>query len=374
MALQSPQLTGITMIIRSLMGGGAERVMSTMANYWVTHDVPVTIITSVPPDTDAYWLHEQVKRIHLPQSSLWGRRLGFPWSIRTLRRQIRQEGHSVVLSFMDRTNIPVILATRGLGLPVVVAERIDPHTQHYPAMKRLLMRLLYPKADAVVVLTPNVREEWARRFVPAHKVHVIHNPVLPLDTGSEHLPEWLPQRYMVAMGRLHPQKGFDMLFEALPTIFDRWPDLSLVVLGDGENRRDLEEQIASLGLTGRVLLPGFVKHPHSIMSRAELFVLPSRFEGFPNALIEAMALGLPVVSFDCPSGPKYLIANGVNGLLVPAQSTMALTQSLCALLEEPAYARQLGRRAQGVCQACNVDTVMRMWTQLLQNIQQKNRL
>ncbi|WP_320172910.1 glycosyltransferase family 4 protein [Maridesulfovibrio sp.] len=362
------RLKGITMIIRSLMGGGAERVMSTMANYWVAMGISVTIITSVSPETDAYPVDPRVRRVWLKPNLSLAQLLGFPWRISSLRKAIVEEGNDLVVSFMDRTNIPVIVATRSIGVKVVIAERIDPHTQNYGLLKKALMRMCYPCADAVTVLTSNVKKEWADKFLASHKVHVIHNPVLPLDIGGDEKPEWLPDKFICCMGRLHPQKGFDLLLKVMPEVFTRWPEYSLVILGEGENRKDLELQAEILGIADKVFMPGFIKNPHSIIQHASLFVFPSRFEGFPNALVESMAIGLPVVSFDCPSGPGFMIEPGKNGQLVPLEDTEALLKNILFMLDNPDKAAQMGAEAKKICKKCNPDFVMGMWTNLLEAV------
>ena len=357
------QVKGVTCVIRSLMGGGAERVLTTMANFWVERGVAVSIITSVPSRLDAYPLDGRVRRITLACPHSLFSRNGYPWSIRRLRRAIIKQGHDVVISFMDRSNVPILLATRGLGKRVIIAERIDPRTQNYSLIRRFCMRLCYPWADALTVLTENVKTQWAERFMPAHKIHVIHNPVLPLAVDSP-LPDWLPEKFLCCVGRLHRQTGFDRLFPALPPVFARHPDVKLVILGEGPERAALTRQAEELGLAGRVFMPGFIHNPHAIVRRASLFVLPSRFEGFPNALIEAMSLARPVISYDCPSGPAYLIQDGVNGILLPVGEIAGLTSRLNFLLDNPEKASALGREALKVRDYCNINRVMEKWSAL----------
>ena len=357
------QVKGVTCVIRSLMGGGAERVLTTMANFWVERGVAVSIITSVPSRLDAYPLDGRVRRITLACPHSLFSRNGYPWSIRRLRRAIIKQGHDVVISFMDRSNVPILLATRGLGKRVIIAERIDPRTQNYSLIRRFCMRLCYPWADALTVLNENGKTQWAERCMPAHKIHVIHNPVLPLAVDSP-LPDWLPEKFICCVGRLHRQKGFDLLFQALPPVFARHPDVKLVILGEGPERAALTRQAEELGLAGRVFMPGFIHNPHAIVRRASLFVLPSRFEGFPNALIEAMSLARPVISYDCPSGPAYLIQDGVNGILLPVGEIAGLTSRLNFLLDNPEKASALGREALKVRDYCNINRVMEKWSAL----------
>lgn len=361
------KFSGITMVIRSLMGGGAERVMCTMANHWVGCGVSVTIITSVSPDLDAYYLDPRVKRVWLEPSNSLPVKLGFPWNIRLLRRALLREGNRLVISFMDRSNIPVLLATRRTSIRVVIAERIDPRTQSHSYFKRLLMHIFYPQANALVVLTDSVKYGWADSFLPQEKVHVIHNPVLPLNSEEESL-EWLPEKFFCCMGRLHRQKGFDMLFDILPNIFKRWPEYKLVILGEGRLRKQLEKQAQELGIAHRIIMPGFIKNPHAILQKSSIFIFPSRFEGFPNALVEAMALGLPVVSFDCPSGPNCLIKNNKNGIIVPPNDLKKLAEGIEYYLEHPQEAKKMGDAAQLVKKQCSPEHVLGMWTILLEGV------
>lgn len=354
---------GITMVIRSLMGGGAERVMTDMANYWVERGKQITIITTVPVSTDAYPLDSRVGRVVIPGNNA----CMFPWRVDRLRQEIVAARNGVVLSFMDRSNVPVIAACKGLAVKTIVAEHIDPATQNYPCARRMAVKLAYPHADAVTVLTENVKRDWADRFVPPHKVHVLHNPVLELDRSAP-LPSWLPEKYFCCMGRLHPQKGFDRLFDSLPGIFDRWPEHHLVILGEGADREALEQQADRLGVADKIHMPGFVPSPHSIMAAADLFLFPSRYEGFGNALLEAMSLGLPSVSFDCPSGPALMIQHGENGLLLPEGDMKAFTESVHWMMEHPQERRAMGEKARGIRAKCHIDRVMAAWDRLVSQV------
>ena len=357
------QTKAITMVIRSLLGGGAERVMTDMANFWVAKGHAVHIITSTSPETDAYPLDPRVGRSMLPPS---GNRT-FPWSIKELRAEILRIGAPVVVSFMDRTNVPLILACRGIPVKTIIAERIDPTAQHVPLLRKFIVRVCYQYADALTVLTDNVKHEWAERFLPASKVFSIPNPV-PVVTREGQLPAWLPKKYFCCTGRLHQQKGFDQLLDYMPGILKRYPEHHLVIMGEGSERKALTAQIHRLGLEDRVHMPGFISMPHAIMKHADLFLFPSRYEGFPNALVEAMSLGLPVVSFDCPSGPRCIIKDKINGRLLPANDMVSFTEAVHWMMENDQRRQLMGQHAQTICQTHSMERVMNAWEHIIDHL------
>jgi GalNAc-alpha-(1->4)-GalNAc-alpha-(1->3)-diNAcBac-PP-undecaprenol alpha-1,4-N-acetyl-D-galactosaminyltransferase len=377
-AAAPPDIRRITLVISSLASGGAERVMTTMANHWVAAGREVTLVTVYGESADFFTLDERVRR-----SSL---RLGFATSgapaavlsnlrrVRRLRQAILDSSPDAVVSFMSETNVLTLLALRGTGMPVVVSERTDPAHQAIGRMWAILRRLLYPIADAVVVQSPEVRE-WTGRFVPAERVRVIPNPVAPHPPASgpaageaalgEDVGIPAAGTAVLAMGRLSPEKGFDLLIRAFARVAERHPGWVVVIFGEGEERGALEALAAELGVGGRVRLPGRVADPGLYLEQGGVFALPSRYEGFPNALLEAMAAGLAVVAADCPSGPRQIVRDGVDGLLVPPQDPRALAAALEELLTKRELRERLGGEATGVLERFGVGRVMRQWDALL---------
>ncbi len=365
----------IALVISSLGCGGAERVISTMANYWAAKGREVTLITFYPMENDFYRLDPAVRRValglHGPPPNLLATARNVLADLFRLRRAVRRARPDAVISFIDNTNTRALLATRGLGVNVVVSERVDPARHKIRRRWERLRRVSYPWADAIVAQTGNAAE-WLRGISGDAPVAVIPNPLASLDRETADGPGTaridVSRSTVLAMGRLEPQKGFDMLITAFARAGAAHPGWRLVILGEGGERDALTALADRLGIAGRVSLPGAVKTPMPVLSRGGMFVLSSRFEGFPNALMEAMACGLPAVSFDCPSGPAGIIRDGVDGLLVPPEDVEALAAAMGRLMGDEDERKRLASRAVEVKERFGQETVMGMWDNLLEQL------
>jgi glycosyltransferase involved in cell wall biosynthesis len=173
---------------------------------------------------------------------------------------------------------------------------------------------------------------------------------------------------MTAMGRLTHQKGFDLLLQAFSRIAERHPDWQLLILGEGDLRNDLERQRAELGLTDRVQLPGVVIDPYPVLRSSDMFVMASRFEGFPYALLEAMACGLPVIYADCPSGPGEIINNGSDGILTPTGDVEALAIAMDRLMNDEGERQRLAGRAPEAMQRFSLSKTVDAWEELFAQV------
>jgi N-acetylgalactosamine-N,N'-diacetylbacillosaminyl-diphospho-undecaprenol 4-alpha-N-acetylgalactosaminyltransferase len=239
--------------------------------------------------------------------SLWKSTFGLLAVLRRLRPQ-------ATLSFLTRANVATVVASRLLGIPAIVSERVNT-SSHLgrgigASLARLLVKWCYPAAHKIIAVSPGVADDLKKSFhVPADKVAVIANPIDIDDIyrqGKNGKPYEIGRTYVMAMGRLVPNKNFAMLIEAFSQAQIKE---DLLILGEGPQRDVLENLVSKRGLTGRVHLPGFSDNPFATLQKAEFFVLPSNAEGFPNSLLEAMSLGVPVISTNCMSGPSEVLAN-----------------------------------------------------------------
>lgn len=361
----------ITFLISSLGAGGAERVMATMANHWAAHGRSVTILTLAGDTTPPFYdLHPAITYRSLggqaPSSSpltAIARNLHRLW---TVGRAVRASRGDVLISFMDSTNVLAIAVGRALRVPTIVAEHTDPAQYSSGRAWRALRRIAYPRAARLVVLS-----ETARDYFPVairHRAQIIPNPIVVPNPGAALRPAPAsPPFRLIGVGRLSPEKGFDLLIRAFARIAADVPDWTLTIWGEGPERPALEALRAALGLDGRVEFPGRTAEPHARMAEAHLFALSSRFEGFPMALGEAMAVGLPVVAVDCPSGPRQLIRPGVDGLLLPPGDEAALAAGLAGLMTDGDERRRLAERAPEVIERFGVERVMTIWDDLLRD-------
>jgi glycosyltransferase involved in cell wall biosynthesis len=380
----------ITLVIASLGGGGAERAASEMANYWAERSLEISLLTMCGSRlSTCFDLHPKVARLDLgikpycrsmpDQRSLnllMGLLKGCSQAelgvfipdfnrILALREAIVHLRPRVVISFMDITNIRTLLAIEGLKVPVIVSEHCDPYHNNLGEGWEGLRRRCYPQAKYLTTLT----EEAASYFsgFMNGSVRVMPNPIAtPFRFSQDKTePHHKTGRTLLAMGRLSHEKGFDLLLQAFALIAKRQPRWRLQIWGEGGLRSQLEHCVQTLGLKERVQLCGFTKHPFEVMRRADLFVVSSRCEGFSNVLAEAMACGLPVVSFDCPSGPRHIVRDGIDGRLVPPQDVQALAVALESLMEDEAERRRLAANALKIVERFGFEKVMGAWDKLV---------
>jgi glycosyltransferase involved in cell wall biosynthesis len=360
----------ITLIVNQLYDGGAARVAVYLANAWAERERRVLILTTdLGQAAPFYPLHPGVAHQAMDLRAVSRNPLeavGHNFSrLVQVRRHIRASRPDLLVSFLDRNNIMCLLATRGMrSIPTIISERTDPHGRSIGGAWAFLRRLTYPWADCLVTQSAH-----AMAYFPASvrgRGRVIPNPVYrppaaaPADARRE-------RPRILALGRLHRIKGHDLLVDAFALIAERFPDWELCIHGDGPERDSLQARIQAQGLADRITLGPNIADVGSSLRDADLFVLPSRVEGFPNALAEAMAWGLPVVSFDCASGPGELIRHDWDGLLVPPLDVPALAAAMGRLMADPGERARLGARAVEVLTRFSAGRVMDLWESAIQS-------
>lgn len=363
-------------IINSLEAGGAERVTTTLANHWAAKGCRVTVATLTSTSLDFYELHPAVQRVALDVAG----QSATPWAaivnnwqrVCALRRLLKQERADVALAMMSTAN--VLLALAAIGLPRLVAvgsERTYPPRIPLGRIWEFLRAQLYARLDAMVALTTE-SAEWLRQHTRASCVAVIPNAALwPLPLQAPHVSvigKASGQHLLLAVGRLSEEKGFGKLIDAWQQLAADFPQWQLVILGEGPDRQALQAQAAALGLADRVSLPGRAGNVGQWYEVADLYVMSSRFEGFPNTLAEAMAHGLPAVSFDCDTGPRDIIRNEVDGLLVPPGDVDALATALRRLMGDTALRAAFSARATDVRERFSLAHVADKWEQLFEEL------
>ncbi len=359
----------LTLIISSLHMGGAPRVATMMANYWAQKGHLVTIVTYLPPAEDFFSLLPSIDRVAVggvkPSPNLIVAIAHNIHRLRLIRNAIQASRPVVVISFMDTVNVLTILARFGLHIPLIISERVDPRYYQIGRFWAGLRFLLYPFADDLVVQTESVRQ-WALRLMPASKIHCIPNPV-PEPPTLDKLERSEGKSILLASGRFIHQKGFDILIRAFAKCAMEHPQWHLrIVGGDGDQREPLEALVAALQLTDRVELRGKSTNILEEYANADLFVLPSRYEGFPNTLLEALTCGLPVIATDCPSGPAEIVRHGIDGLLVPPENVEALASALDELMSDDSKRARLAKQALDVRERFSLEKIMAQWEALIE--------
>lgn len=354
----------VLFLVGSLRMGGAERVVSRLANYWAENGQDVCVATIREEASDFYRLDDRVNRVafnlgysvrHKHQ-----RYIKYARTILATAKVIRQFKPDVVISFVTGMNFRALAVKPFFSMPFIISERTNPDKQKISARGVQIRRLIYGYADKVVFVSAGVMNAYP--WLPEHKKVVIYNPAisLPPADGNRHV-----EKSIAALGRLHPVKGHDLLIRAFETIAGQHPDWSLRIFGEGEFRDKLEQQIATSPVGGRIVLEGFTRSPEISLRSAGIFVLSSRHEGFPNALVEAMSMGLPCISFDCPYGPAELITHGKNGLLVPPGDVPALASALDTMIRDTKARNAMAAEAATVAKKLEIGAIAKEWEDLV---------
>ncbi|MDR1471240.1 MAG: glycosyltransferase [Synergistaceae bacterium] len=350
----------IALCIPDLRGGGAERSNVQIANGLAHrgHSVDLVVFRKEGP-----YFNDLAPEVRVVEMEVSRAR----YAILPLRRYLMRERPDVAISSL--INVPLVIASRFFGrrTKIVLSERA-----HFSSMRdsartlserasASLARFLYPMADKITAVSRSCADDLVKLgIVSPGDVAVFYNPVvsnkldkLKLETPEQRWPRDGGMRVILAVGRLAPEKDYDALLAAFADVDER--SACLLILGEGSERGRLESMIQKLGLTDRVSMPGFVNNPYSYMARADVFVLCSKFEGLPGALIQAMACGLTPVVTDSPGGSAEILGDGLRDYLVPVGDVSALSDAISKALRNPLPPDVLKERASIFSDEASID-------------------
>ena len=352
----------ITCVIGTLGGGGAERVMTYLCAGLAARGHQVTLLTLDDSVPDFYPLDPAVTRVRvqLPTFRAAGILGGIPrlWK---LTRTLQSTHPEVVISFMT---ISVLASCLLLRIPYIYADHLDVRYLAYSRKWKILRNYLLRFAKTVTVLSERDRK-FISLYHPHWKARVVYNPALPCPGQEGVTPAFMApgKKYVVAVGRLVAQKSFDRLLEAWRRVCNQHEDWRLAIIGAGPDEQELKQLAETLDVQYSVDFVAPQKDLASVYRHAEFLAMSSRAEGFPMVLLEAMAAGLPAVSFVC-TGPDVIIRDGVDGFLVKQNYTDAFAKRMEELMQDESKRRQMGQRAREVTERFSLDKYIDAYEQL----------
>lgn len=357
----------ISFIIASLNSGGAERVVSTLSNKLTKkYEVHIILLTKSEP---FYKLNTNVKLFYCreqpqPSNNIFQALKGNYLLYKTISTYLKKEKIKIAIGFMPTSNILAILASQKNNIPCIISERNFPLKSNITLMWRLLRKVLYKKSNFLVVQTDEIKNIFAP-IIKKEKIVIINNPISPELTNARDF-NFKKENIILNIGRLTNQKAQDLLIKAFSKIDNAgW---KLFIVGNGEKMKEYKNLIKTLNLENKVFLIGQTKEITYYYNISKIFAFTSIFEGFPNALTEAMHFGLPCISTDCPTGPAKLITNGENGYLIPIGNQKELEHYLSKLINNAQSRNQLGKNALNSINSFDADVVVSKWVDLFNKI------
>lgn len=357
----------IAFFISSLHKGGAERVFVNLAEYFYANGYEVTIVTQYIGENEYTYsegIHREISEI--ADTEVTSDRIGnFYKRYQKLRNIWKKIKPDLILSCIGKNNFMAVATSIGLPQKVVVSVVGEPTEEYYTKAMRILAKTLFLKADGIVLQTTD-----SKSFFPGYlqkRTVILQNSVNPLFIRE--LYEGEREKKIVSVGRLDENKNHAMIIKAFHQIHDKYPDYQLLIYGEGESRQKLETLIRECQLENKVYLPGITTDVIQAIEKAAMFILSSYTEGMPNALIEAMCLGLPVISTDCPcGGPKELITTGENGILIPVNDIDALAAAMEQIISDEKVSTMLGNNAAKICNRVNPEVTNQCWRDYFEQI------
>lgn len=350
----------IAFILGSMFGGGAERVVSHLANYYADKGWDVSILMLLSPRV-GYKLNSTIKLIDF-SGDTESRIRRVPYWTYSIRNYVTDNDIRYIVSFAARINLITLIALQSeiKCRRLIISERIDPGYDHRNVMVKTLIDIYYPRAAKIIFQTKRSLSYFNYKVL--NKGEVIGNPV---DVSTFAIESEKRKKKIVTMGRLVSQKNHSMLIRAFARIYREFSDYSLWIYGEGELRNELERLIENLKLKGCVYLPGNVEDVHERIKDAEIFVLPSNYEGLSNALLEAMMMGLPCISTDC-AGSDEVITQKENGLLIAVGDENQMYYAIKYMITHPKERNEMGEKAKKSVEKFRTDIIIEKWVEAIE--------
>lgn len=350
----------------SMTKGGAERVVANLSDYFTKVGNEVAIVISTEKSS-YYELNEKVELYGLDDAKKSNNFIfkNF-FRIKKLKNIIKIEKPDIIVSFLPEPSYRLLLLKLfNRKLKVIVSVRNDPKVEYKSIVSKMIMKLLYPLADGFVFQTDEAKEYFDKKIQD-------NSIVIPNPLGQQFVDAKTSEKkekIIISVGRLEPQKNQKNLIEAFGNIADEIPEYKLVIYGEGPLRNELESLIIQKKMENRVLLPGNTNSIIEELNKSEIFVLSSDYEGMPNALMEAMAMGLACISTDCPcGGPKYLIENDYNGILINVNDVDAIGNSIKLLIDNENMRRNISKNCMNIRERLKPQKIYNIWEEYIYGI------
>lgn len=357
----------IAFYIDNMNRGGAQRVMTNLCEHYSKKGVKVILINDYPSDgkRPVYDLSESIQRVYLQTKYEHSPIKNNISRLKNLRNTLKSEKPDLILSFLAGPNIRVLLATIGLKQKVVVSVRNDPNVEYSTGgVKKALVSRLFNRAEGCVFQTNEAKAYFSQNIQNRSKV--ILNPVDDRFYRTSRTPNI---GEIVTAGRLDNQKRHDILIDAFAKVAEDHPQVNLIIYGEGPLRTQLEEQIRVLGLNSRISLPGNVPNLEEKLATASVFVLSSDYEGMPNALMEAMAMGLCCISTNCPCGGPQLLDGKTGAVkLIKIGDVLGLSQAMRDVIDNDELSFKMGILARERANLFKPDVIYEEWNHYLSAI------
>jgi glycosyltransferase involved in cell wall biosynthesis len=361
----------IVFVQSGLTAGGTEKIVNLLAQHRADTGDKVHVLTFGGTRESSYFYYgDDITVSTMSNRSGHGRNPILRVAARTLwlRQQFRLIRPDVIVSFLTKINVLTLIASRGLNMPVVISERNNPGKQEAATIWQKAIELLAPRAEGVVMQTNAAHLMLSENL--QRRTSIIPNPAVNFSNVKR--ISGVGDR-IVAVGRLTHQKGFDLLLEAFAGVAAEAPHASLTIFGEGPDHDALMAQARALTIDTRVTFAGLTKTPGAWLAEADIFVLSSRFEGFPNVLLEALAGGLATIAFDCPWGPSDILNDGKDGLLVQPENVNALASAILRLLKDSDLRAALSAAAPRAVLRFNLPNVLAQWDSVIDQVTKRKR-